>query len=135
MILHPVPPKVAVAATVKDDPERTFEQLSHAALLVVRVSWSNGWLPVGFRLARRGIKHLSFFLRLYRVRYINTRPRHSGRLRSHCDPQAGLMHERNDSLTEKLQIRYEVKEVDLNAVAACPLKADEPIDDLFGGSN
>src|SRR5215510_4127996 len=45
------------------------------------------------------------------------------------------MHERNDSSTEKFQIRDEVEEVDLNAVAARPLEADEPIDNLFGGPN
>src|SRR5215469_7472516 len=42
------------------------------------------------------------------------------------------MHEWNDSLTEKFQIRDEVEEVDLNAVAARPLEPNEPIDDLFG---
>src|SRR5262249_61218665 len=55
--------------------------------------------------------------------------------RCHCDPQAGLMHERNDSLAEKFQIRDEVEEVDLNTVAARPLEPNEPIDDLFGRSN
>src|SRR5262249_1300889 len=55
--------------------------------------------------------------------------------RCHCDPQAGLMHERNDPLPEKFQIRDEVEEVDLNAVAARPLEPNEPIDDLFGRSN
>ena len=45
------------------------------------------------------------------------------------------MHERYDSLTEKFKIRDEVEEVDLNAVAARPLEADEPIDDLIWGTN
>lgn len=58
---------------------------------------------------------------------------HLGRLPSHWNPQASLMHKRNDALTKKFQIRNEVEEVDLNAVAARSLKADEPIDDLFGG--
>ena len=56
-------------------------------------------------------------------------------MRSHCDPQAGLMHEWNDSLTEKFQIRDKVEKVDLNPVAARPLEPNEPIGDLFGGPN
>src|SRR5215471_1860466 len=62
-------------------------------------------------------------------------PRHSGRLRSNWDPQAGLMHERNDPLTKIFQIRNEVEEIDLNAVTARTLEADEPINDLFGGTH
>jgi hypothetical protein len=45
------------------------------------------------------------------------------------------MHEWNDSLTEKFQIRDKVEKVDLNPVAARPLEPNEPIGDLFGGPN
>ena len=45
------------------------------------------------------------------------------------------MHEWNDSLAEKFEIRDEVEKVDLNPVAARPLEPNEPIDDLFGGPN
>ena len=41
------------------------------------------------------------------------------------------MHQRNDLAAEVLKVGNEVVEVHLDAVTACPLEANEPIDDLL----
>src|SRR5215471_2045378 len=53
-------------------------------------------------------------------------------LRLRSDAQPGLMHQRNDLAAEVLEVGNEVVEVHLDAVTACPLEANEPINDLLG---